>query len=127
MSKQSKPVGTRSLLSQVLRIFAVVFVIVLVTIAIVAGIGWWAGWQTEQNFKSAIQVAGLIHIAIGFLGIKGNWDMTRSFEYQYSMSVSKDESWQRIQRSLTDFAQSFSFLLIMFAAGGICMIIGMLM
>ena len=117
----------RSLLSQILRIFAVVVIIVLVTVAIVAGIGWWAGWQSEAKFKSAIQIAGLIHIAIGFLGIKGNWDMTRSFEFQYSMSVTKDDPWNRTQQSLRDFAQSYAFLLVMFVSGGICISIGMLM
>lgn len=117
----------RSLLSQILRIFAVVVLIVLVTVAIIAGIGWWAGWQTEDKFKTAVQIAGLVLIGVGFLGIKGNWDMDRSFEYRYSISVTKDDSWERTQQSLRDFAQSYSFLLIMFAAGGLCMIIGMLM
>jgi len=127
MSKPQKDQKTRTLLSQVLRIFGVVVIIVLTTVAIITGIGWWAGWQTQGEFKSAIQISGLVLIAIGFLGIKGNWDMTRSFEYQYSMSVSKDESWKRIQRSMLDFTQGYAFLLIMFAAGGICMVIGMLM
>jgi len=127
MNKEKKTAKSRSLLSQIIRIFAVVILIILVTVFFIAGIGWWAGWQSEEKFKSAIQIAGLIHIALGFLGIKGNWDMTRSFEYQYSMSVSNDESWQRIQRSLTDFTQSFSFMLIMFASGGVCMVIGWLM
>jgi len=127
MSKENRPAKSRSLLSQIIRICAVVFGIVLVTVAIIAGIGWWAGWQSEAKFKTAIQIAGLILIGIGFLGIKGNWDMTRSFEYQYSMSVTKDDAWKRTRQSLQDFAQSYSFLLIMFMAGGICMVIGMLM
>jgi hypothetical protein len=127
MSKQSKHKNSRSLLSQTLRIFTVVIVIVLVTVAIIAGIGWWAGWRTEGKFKTAIQVAGLVLIGVGFLGIKGNRDMTRSFEYQYGMSVTKDDSWKRTQQSLKDFAQSYSFLLIMFFAGGLCMVIGWLM
>jgi hypothetical protein len=127
MSKQSKYKNPRSLLSQTLRIFTVVVVIVLVTVAIIAGIGWWAGWRTEGKFKTAIQVAGLVLIGVGFLGIKGNRDMTRSFEYQYGMSVTKDDSWKRTQHSLKDFAQSYSFLLVMFFAGGLCMVIGWLM
>ena len=118
---------TRSLLNQTLRIFVVVIAIILLTVAIIAGIGWWAGWQTEGNFKIAIQVAGLVFIGIGFLGIKGNRDMTRSLEYQNSMSVTKDESWKRTQHSLMNFAQSYSFLLIMFFAGGLCLVIGWLM
>ena len=127
MRKQGKPKNPRSLLSQILRIFSVVIVIVLVTVAIIAGIGWWAGWQTEGKFKTAIEIAGLVLIGVGFLGIKGNWDITRSFEYQYSMSVTKDDSWKRIQRSMLDFAQSYSFLLTMFFAGGLCLVIGWLM
>jgi len=118
---------TRSLLNQTLRIFVVVVAIILLTVAIIAGIGWWAGWQTEGKFKTAIQVAGLVFIGIGFLGIKGNRDMTRSLEYQNSMSVTKNDSWKRTQHSLRNIAQSYSFLLIMFFAGGLCLVIGWLM
>ncbi len=127
MSKQSIPSKTRSLLSQILRIFAVVFVIVLVTVAIIAGIGWWAGWQIEEKFKAAIQVAGLVLFGIGFLGIKGNREMTRGGEFPESMTATQDDSWKRAQQSLQNFAQRYSFLLIMFASGGLCLIIGMLM
>ena len=127
MSKQTKHKNPRSLLSQILRIFAVVVVIVLVTVAIIAGIGWWAGWQTEGNFKTAIQIAGLVLIGIGFLGIKGSGDRTRSFEDLSSLTVTKDEWWIRAQRSMLDFAQSYAFLLIMFAAGSMCLVIGLLM
>ncbi len=127
MSEHTKHKKPRSLLSQILLIFAVVVVIVLVIVAIIAGIGWWAGWQTEEKFKTAIQIAGLILIGIGFFGIKGNGDRTRSFEDQSSLTVKKDEWWIRAQRSMLDFAQSFSFLLIMFFAGGLCMVIGCLM
>ncbi len=127
MSKNTIPHKPRSLLSQIIRIFAVMFIIVLITVAIIAGIGWWAGWLTEAKFKTAIQIAGLIHLGIGFLGIKGNRDMTLSYEYQDRMSVSKDDTWRRIQQSLSDFARKYSFLLIMFVSGSICMIIGLLM
>lgn len=104
-----------------------VFVIVLVTVAIIAGIGWWAGWQTEAEFKLAIQIAGLIQIGIGFLGIKGNLEKPISVENQHNMSVSKDDTWKKTLQSLSNFAQSYSFLLTMFASGGLCMVIGMLM
>ena len=127
MSNQSKHKNPRSLLSQILRIFAVVVVIVLVIVAIIAGIGWWAGWQTEGKFKTAILIAGLVLIGVGFLGIKGNRDKTRSIENTDSNSSSIDDSWKRTQQSLKDFAQSYSFLLIMFFAGGLCMVIGWLM
>jgi len=127
MSKKSKYKNPRSLLSQILPIFAVVIVIVLVTVAIIAGIGWWAGWRTEGKFKIAIQIAGLILIGMGFLGIKGNRDVPRSFEGQSSASVKKDDSGKRNQQSLKEIAQNYSFLLIMFIAGGLCLVIGGLM
>ena len=123
----SKPKNPRSLLSQTLRIFVVVVLIVLVTVAIIAGIGWWAGWQTEGKFKTAIQIAGLIQIVVGFFGIKGNWDNPRSFEAHHSKSAPKDDSWKSTQQPLRDFAQKYSFLLVMFASGGLCMVIGWLM
>jgi hypothetical protein len=127
MSRQNKSMKPRSLLSQILRIFAVVMVIVLLTVAIVAGIGWWVGWLTEDKFKTAIQIAGLVLIGIGLLGIRGNWDKPRNFEYQSGRSITKDDSWKRIQQSLLDFAQSYSFLLIMLFAGGLCLVIGWMM
>ena len=123
----SKPKNPRSLLSQILRIFAVVVLIVLVTIAIIAGIGWWAGWQTEGKFRTAIQIAGLFQIGVGFFGIKGNWDKPRSIEAQHNKSVPKDGIWKSTQQPLRDFAQKYSFLLVMFASGGLCMVIGWLM
>lgn len=127
MSKQSSSIKTRSLLTQILRIFAVVIVIVLVTVAIIAGIGWWAGWQTEEKFKAAIQIAGLMLIGVGFLGISGNRAVAQKGEVPESKSAASDDSWVKSQRSLQEFAQRFSFLLIMFAAGGLCLVIGWLM
>ena len=107
-----------------LRGFLIISLIDLVLIAVVAGIGWWTGWTDQDNFKTAIQVAGLVVIGLGLLGIKGNQGMSRSFEYQSSMSVSDKDSWER---TLLDLAQSYSFMLIMFIAGGVCLLIGWLM
>lgn len=111
----------------VLRGFLFVILIDLVVIAIVAGVGWWTGWTDIEDFRKAIQMAGLLVIGLGLLGIKGNLDISRSFEYQYSMSVSRDDSWKRTQQTLLDLARSYSFLLIMFIAGGICLLIGWLL
>ena len=99
----------------------------LVIIAIVVGIGWIGGWQTQEEFKNAIQIAGILVIGIGFMGIKGNWDVTRSFEYQYSMSTIKKSSWERTQQNLVDFTQSYAFMLVNFLAGVICLVIGWLL
>jgi hypothetical protein len=114
-------------LSLLLRGFLFVVVVDLVVIAVVAGIGWWSGWTELAEFQKAIQMAGLLVMGLGLLGVKGNLDMSRSFEYQYSMSVTRDESWKRTQQTLLDLAQSYAFMLIMSFAGVVCLVIGWLM
>lgn len=117
----------RTPLSLLLRGFLFIVLVVLTVVAAVAGIGWWTGWTELDDFQNAIQVAGLLVMGLGLLGMKGNLDMSRSFEYQYSMSVSQKDSWERIQQTLLDLAQSYSFMLIMFIAGGVCLLIGWLL
>lgn len=117
----------RSITGQLVRLFLAAFGIVLVTVVIILAIGWWQGWQTEGDFKNAIQVGGILLLGIGLLGIKGSWDGTRNFQYQYSMSASRQSSWERVQQNLIDFSQSFAFLLVCSIAGLICLAIGWLM
>jgi hypothetical protein len=117
----------RSLLSVMIRGFLLIVLVDLIVIAVVAGIGWWTGWTELEDFQRAIQIAGLLVIALGLMGIKGNLDSSRRFEYQYSMSVSNQDSWERIQQTLSDLARSYSFLLVMFIAGAVCLMIGWLM
>jgi uncharacterized membrane protein len=112
--------------AMLMKFLGIVILIDLILIGLVLLMGWWAGWQTEEEFKSAIQIAGILVVGIGFMGIKGNWDVTRSFEYQYSMSTTQKSSWERTQQNLTDFAQSYTFMIIMFLAGGLCLVIGWL-
>ena len=114
-------------LSQIIKLAARIFLIVLVVVAIILAIGWWQGWQTEEKFKDAIQIAAILLFGIGLLGIKGSWDGTRNFQYMYSMSASKQSSWERVQQNLIDFSQSFAFMLVCFGAGAICLAIGWLM
>ena len=105
----------------------IVLLIEFIIVVIIALISWRAGWSSPDNFKDAIQIAGILQIGIGFLGIKGNWDNTRSFEYQYSISTTSKDSWERTQQNLVDFSQSYAFMIVMFIAGGISLIIGWLM
>ena len=110
-----------------IRIASIVLLIEFGIVVVVAMIGFWAGWQTTEEFKNAIQIAGLLQFGAGFLGIKGNWEITRSFDYQYSMSTTSQSSWERTQQTLVDFAQSYAFMLVMFMSGGISLLIGWLL
>jgi hypothetical protein len=110
-----------------IRIVGIVLLVELGIVVIVAIIGFWSGWYRLKDFQNAMQIAGLLQFGAGFLGIKGNWEITRSFDYQYSMSTTKESSWERTQQTLVDFAQSYAFMLVMFMSGGISLLIGWLM
>ncbi len=86
---------SRSLTAQILRIFIRINLTVLVIVGIVALIGWVAGWQTQDAFQSAIQVAGLLAIGIGLIGLKSARDKTRNVEVQDSMSATSQDSWRK--------------------------------
>jgi len=111
----------------IMKLLGIVLLIVLVLIGLVLLIGWAEMWRTQEEFKNAIQLAGTLVIGVGLLGIKGNWEGTRNFEYQQSMSVLPKSSWERTQQDLMDLAQSYLFTLVTVFAGGICLLIGWLM
>ena len=116
----------QKLTTMLIRIAGIILLIELGVVIIIAMIGFWAGWQNVVEFKNAIQIAGMLQFGAGFLGIKGNWEITRSFDYQYSMSTTSQSSWERTQQTLIDFAQSYAFMLVMFMSGGISLLIGWL-
>ena len=101
----------------------------LIEIAIVAIlllIGWRQRWVLE-GYREGFQYTGLLTIGVGLFGIKGNWDTTRSFSYQYSTSVIDQSNWERTQQNIVDFALAFSFMLLMLIVGGLNLLIGWLL
>ena len=109
------------------RFLGIVILASLGVAIIVALIGWRLGWETLAEYGRGLQLGGMFVIGIGLLGIRGNWEVTRSFGYQYSMSTTQENSTQRTQRILGDFIQSYQFMLVMFLAGGLSLLIGWLM
>ena len=61
--------------------------------------------------------AGIIAIGFGFFSLVGQWESTRSFEHQYSISVINKSAWERTQGNVMDFLQSFRILLWLLAVG----------
>ena len=94
---------------------------------VVAIIGWRLGWVTLAEYGRGLQLGGMFAIGIGLLGIRGNWEVTRSFGYQYSMSTTEQSGLQRTQQILGDFIQSYNFMLVMFLAGGLSLLLGWLL
>ncbi len=110
-----------------MKSMGIILLIELVIISVIMMIGWWAGWQTETEFKKAILVAGILVIGIGFLGIKRNQDSSDSVETESSKSATSKSRWERTKQTLLGLAGKNKFMLLMFVAGGICLTIGLLM
>ena len=108
------------------RFLGIVFLDLLGISIIVAVIGWRMEWKTLAEYSQGLQLGGMFVIGVGLLGIRGNWEVTRSFGYQYSMSTTEENSTQRTQRILGDFIQSYQFMLVMFLSGGLSLLVGWL-
>jgi len=117
----------QSVFSVLARFFGIVIITEIVILAIAGVIGWRLGWSTTEEYAQALQYAGMLIVGLGLFSIKGNWDTTRSFEYQYSLSVTDQSSSERIQQTLIDFTDSYRFMLVMIFAGAISILIGWLL
>ena len=106
------------------RFFGIVLLALLGIAIVVAIIGWQMGWETLAEYGRGLQLGGMFAVGIGLLGIRGNWEVTRSFGYQYSMSTTEQSGTQRTQQILADFFQSYTFMLVMFFAGGLSLLLG---
>jgi len=114
-------------LSLVIRGFLLIVLIDLVLIAAVAGIGWWTGWTELAYFQRAIQVAGLLVIALGFLGLIGKRNQLDYPENQERPTEASHGSRDLPRQRILGISGGYSFLLVMFMAGLVCLIIGWLM
>jgi hypothetical protein len=117
----------RNFLKVIGRFLGIVFLALLGISVVVAVIGWRMGWGTVAEYGQGLQLGGMFVVGIGLLGIRGNWEVTRSFGYQYSMSTTEQSGTQRTQQILADFVQSYNFMLVMFFAGGLSLLIGWLL
>ena len=80
-------------------------------------------WTTVEEISTAYMWAGILIIGFGFFSLAGFWENTRSFEHQYSISVTNQSSWERTQSNVIDFLQSFRVLLWSVAIGGLSFVI----
>ena len=105
-------------------LLGIVLLVQLGIALIIAVIGWRMEWETLAEYARGLQLGGMFVVGIGLLGVRGNWEVTRSFGYQYSMSTTVQSSLQRTQQILGDFIQSYTFMLVMFLAGGLSLLVG---
>ena len=103
---------------------------VLVQLGILIGVllvgrltGW---WNTFDQYGQALVWAGVLAIGLGLTSIKGHYATTRSFDYQHSLSVTKQDSWERTKGDFVESMAIHRFLFLMVAVGCINILIGSL-
>jgi hypothetical protein len=111
-------------LGLIIRLIVGVLLLELVILGFITLLSRYLGWNTIEEIASAIEFAGFIAIGIGLLSLAGFWESTRSFSYQYSLTVGQKDGWERVQQTLVDFAQTYGFLLLMLSVGLLNLLIG---
>ena len=61
------------------RFLGIVLLTLLGLAIVVTIIGWRIGWKTLAEYGRGLQLGGMFAVGIGLLGIRGNWEVTRSF------------------------------------------------
>ncbi len=107
-----------------IKLVGIRILVELCLVSLVLLVGWYLAWDSINKFANGIFYAGLISVGIGFMSIKGYWDSTRSFGYQYSSSASKQDSWERTRQGVLETMENHRFLMIMLLIGAINMLAG---
>ena len=111
----------------IMKYLGIVLLIDLVLIGLVLLIGWWAMWQSLEEYKFGIQIAAILVIGLGFLGLEGNLSLRKIFKKRQNLSAPPVASQEGTRLGLFDLAKKYAFMLTTFTAGGICLVIGWLM
>lgn len=96
----------------------------LAIFCLVGAIGWLAGWRSASEFGTALIWIGILSPAIGLASNFGGWNVSRSFGYQYTLSMTSKTMFERMQEELDDNPQSYEFTYLMIAASVLPFIIG---
>jgi zinc transporter ZupT len=117
----------RSPLSLLIRGFVLVALIDLAVIAIVAMLGWWSGWIYLEDFQRAINLAGILVIAGGFVGLLVKMLRSHSRAEGEDQAKPVGEDADQIQTTDQIWLSKYAFTLIFFIAGVVCLVIGILL
>jgi hypothetical protein len=116
-----EPQGNTSLATHMLK----GTLIALVVIVIAAILIWWVSeWNTLYQLGTLLIIGGILAMLLGIFAVSGGMRSTRSFEYQQAESAGYTTGHNRAVESKQNFAEVYSFLIIMGAAGLISIIAG---
>lgn len=117
----------RSPLSLLIRGFVLVALIDLAVIAIVAMLGWWSGWIYLEDFQRAINLAGILVIASGFVGLLVNLRQNHLSDNGGNQIKPIEESAGQISAAFQAWLKKYALTVVFFIAGGVCLLIGILL
>ena len=127
VTNPSEQTNDRKLLAVVLRFAGSAALVQLGMLIAVLLVGWLAGWwSTLDQYGQALVWAGFLAIGLGLTSIKGHYATTRSFDYQHSLSVSKQDSWERTKGNVAEAIGIHRFLFLMVTIGCISILLGSL-
>ncbi len=110
-----------------LRFAGIVTLIQLGILMAVLLVGWLTGWwSTLDQYGQALVWAGILAVGLGFMSIKGQWATTRSFEYQHSLTVTKQDGWERTKWDVVESLNIHRFLFLMVTVGCTSILLGSL-
>ena len=99
------------------KIIGICILIELCILSLLALIGWYYAWDTVNKYGDGLFYVGLISVGIGLMSIKGYWDSTRSFGYQYSLTVINQDAWERTKLGVLETMENHRFMMIMLLIG----------
>jgi hypothetical protein len=117
----------RSPLSLLIRGFLLVMLIDLAAIAVVAMLGWWSGWIYLEAFQRAIQLAGILVIAIGAVGLVVNLSQERAQNPGSLPTHSPTDGGEPAPKPPGIWWSRYGFTVIFVAAGCVCLLIAVLL
>ena len=106
------------------KVVGICVLIELCLLSLLAIVGWYYAWDSVNKYGDGLFYLGLISVGIGLMSIKGYWDSTRSFGYQYSLTVIKQDAWERTKLGVIETMENHRFMMIMLFTGAVNMLAG---
>ncbi len=108
------------------RFLRLVVLINLGMLAAVALACWFIGWRTAYQYGAGLSLAGMVVIIIALSSLVNNWRTTRSIGYQYGLTASAQDVYERTRQSKKDTAQSYGFFIRTTVVGIVSIVSGAL-
>jgi len=116
--------GNTSLAGHMLKGMLIAIIVIFIGAALI----WWVSeWNTLYQLGTLLIIGGILAAILGMFAVSGGMRSTRSFEYQQAESAGYATGHDRAVESKQNFAETYSFMIIMGAAGLVSIVAGLLL